>query len=183
MTPALFRKLAAAVLTPQVLVALLLLVASVALFVGVRSSPPPAPPTVELDNAEDSLVAADVRLIMVDATGLEWQRSERVQSRPGATARLTAVMAALRDALVAEGVWPEELPAPRVFFETIERRSVAVVDMLPPDDVAVSVAVETALFRAISGTAEVNGAEAVVFLRHGAPATTLLGHVAVPSAL
>src|SRR5690606_13485659 len=89
---------------------------------------------------------------------------------------------ALREALLAEGVWPEALPAPRAFMETIERRSVAVVDLRPPPDLGVSVAQERAIQRAIQGTAELAGAQAVVFLRHGAPAEALLGHVAVPSA-
>ena len=88
-----------------------------------------------------------------------------------------------RRSLLAEGVWPEALPAPRAFMETIERRSVAVVDLRPPPDLGVSVAQERAIQRAIQGTAELAGAQAVVFLRHGAPAETLLGHVAVPSAL
>ena len=152
---------------------------------AVLTSPPqvPPPPTVELAHPAERLWASDVRLVLVDATGLEWQRSERVQSPPGASARLTAVMAALREALLAEGVWPEALPAPRAFMETIERRSVAVVDLRPPPDLGVSVAQERAIQRAIQGTAELAGAQAVVFLRHGAPAETLLGHVAVPSAL
>lgn len=178
-----WRKLLAAVLTPQVLVMLLLLVAATALLVSMRREPLPAPPTVELTSGEEAMVPADVRLVMVDATGLEWQKSERIQSRPGASARLTAVMAALRESLVAEGVWPESLPAPGVFFETIERRSVAVIDVRPPDDIAVSVAVESAIARALRGTAEVNGADEVVFLRDGAPAQTLLGHVAVANSL
>ena len=170
-------------MTPQVLVAALLLLAATALFFGGSSRPPPPPPTVELTSEDDALVTADVRLLMVDATGLEWQKSERVQSRPGASARMTAVIAALRESLVGEGVWPEALPAPIVFLETIERRSVAVIDMRPPDDIAVSVATESAIARAIRGTAEINGAEEVVFLRDGAPASTLLGHVAVPNSL
>ena len=177
------RKVAAALLTPHVMVALLLLLAASALYVGVRPAPLAEPPTVELASEDDSLVQADVRLVMVDATGLEWQKSERVRSGPGASERLTAVMAALRESLLGEGVWPEALPAPQVFFETIERRSVAVVNVRPPDDISVSVATESAIARAIRGTAEVNGADDVVFLRNGAPAATLLGHVAVPNSL
>ncbi|HEX7000400.1 MAG TPA: hypothetical protein VF164_01770 [Trueperaceae bacterium] len=183
MTSQTWRKLAAAALTPQVLVMLLLLVAATALLVGMRREPLPPPPTVELTSGDEALVPVDVRLVMVDATGLEWQKSERVQSRPGASARLTAVMAALRESLIDEGVWPEALPAPQVFFETIERRSVAVIDMRPPDDIAVSVATESAIARALRGTAEVNGADEVVFLKDGSPAQTLLGHVAVPNSL
>lgn len=173
----------AALLTPHVMVAFLLLLAATALYFGVRPAPLPEPPTVELASEDDSLVQADVRLVMVDATGLEWQKSEHVSSGPGASQRLTAVMAALRESLVTEGVWPEELPAPEVFFETIERRSVAVINVRPPDDIAVSVAIESAIARALQGTAEVNGADDVVFLRDGAPAATLLGHVAVPNSL
>lgn len=176
-------KLWAALLTPQVLAAALALVAGLALFLssGQQEALPSQP--IELASPEDRLVAADVRLVLVDASGLEWQRSERVRSAAGASARLTAVMAALRSALVAEGVWPEDLPAPRAFLETIERREVAVVDLRPPPGLGVSVAQELAIYRAVTGTAELAGAEAVVFLRDGEPASTLLGHVAAPSSL
>ena len=183
MSPALGRKVLAALLTPQVLVAALAFVGSLVLFLSTRPPAVPPPPTVDIAAEDDRLVAADVRLLLVDATGLEWQRAERVQSPPGASARLTAVLAALRDALVAEGVWPGDLPAPRAFLETIEGGRVAVVDVRPPPGLGVSVAQERAIYRAIVGTAELAGADKVVFLRDGQPAATLLGHVAVPSGL
>ncbi len=183
MSPALGRKLLAALLTPQVLVAGLAFVGALVVFLSTRPPTVPPPPSVDIASDDDTLVAADVRLVLVDATGLEWQRAERVQSPPGASARLAAVMAALRQALVTEGVWPEDLPAPRAFLESIERRTVAVLDLRPPPGLGVSVAQERAIYRAIVGTAELAGADEVVFLRDGEPAATLLGHVAVPSAL
>src|SRR5690606_39565644 len=114
------------------MVALLLLLAASALYVGVRPAPLAEPPTVELASEDDSLVQADVRLVMVDATGLEWQKSERVRSGPGASERLTAVIAALREAPVGEGVWPEALPASVAFLQTNERRCVAEAVTQPP---------------------------------------------------
>lgn len=183
MSAGLRRKLLAALLTPHVLVAALACCGALALFLSTRPPASPPAPTVDVAGADDGLVAADVRLVLVDPTGLEWQKAERVMAPPGASARLTAVLAALREALVAEGVWPEALPAPRAYLETVERRAVAVVDVRPPPGLGVSVAQERAIYRAIVGTAELAGAETVAFLRDGEPASTLLGHVAVPSAL
>ena len=183
MRPELGRKLLAAALTPHVLAAALAFASALVVFLSTRPPELPPPPTVEVTGGADGTVPADVRLLLVDETGLEWQRAGRVQSPPGASARLTAVLAALREALLEEGVWPGELPAPRAFLETIERRRVAVVDLDPPPGLGVSVARERAIMRAIVGTAELAAADAVVFLRRGEPAETLLGHVAVPSAL
>jgi hypothetical protein len=182
-SPALAKKLVAALLTPHVLTALLAFGAAVVLFFSTRPPTIPPPPTVEIAGGDEGFVETDVRLLLVDVTGLEWQKAERVRSRPGESALLTAVLGALRTALVEEGVWPEELPAPRAFLETIERRRVAVVDVSPPAGLGVSVAQERAIHRALVGTAELAGAADVVFLRDGEPADTLLGHVAVPSAL
>lgn len=176
-------RLLEALLTPQVLVAALLLVAALALYLSVEVLRPGEPPTVELIAAEDELSEVDVRLVLVDLDGLEWQRSERISAPDSAPRRLEAVLTALRGALQAEGVWPDGLPPPNVYLETFDREDVAILDLRPSDDVAVSVGQELALLRALTRTAEANGADAVRFLRNGRPAATLLGHVAVPSGL
>ncbi len=176
-------RLAKALLTPQVLVAALLLVAALALYLGVEVLRPGEPPSVELITAEESLSEVDVRLVLVDLDGLEWQRSERIAAPESAPRRLEAVLATLRAALLEEGVWPEGLPTPNVFLETFDRQTVAIIDLRPQDDVAASVVQELALLRALTRTAEANGADSVRFLRNGRPASTLLGHVAVPSNL
>lgn len=183
MTQGARTRLAKALLTPQVLVAALLLVAAVALLLSVKVLRPGEPPTVDLVTAEDTLSEVDVRLVMVDLDGLEWQRSERIAAPASVPRRLEAVLAALRAALLEEGVWPEALPTPTAFLETFDREDVAIVDLRPHEDLAVSVPQELALLRAITGTVEANGADSVRFLRNGRPASTLLGHVAVPSTL
>ena len=183
MTKAGRTRLLRALLTPQVLVSVLLLAGAVALLAGVDVPELPQPPTVELLSEDETLTAADVRLVLVDLGGLEWQRSERVAVPESVPGRLEAVLAALRTALSAEGVWPDGLPAPTVFLETIDRANVAILDLHPGDDVAVTVLQELALVRALTATAQANGADSVLFLRDGRPTTTLLGHVAVPTSL
>lgn len=183
MTAAARTRLLKALLTPQVLVAALLLVAALTLLESVDVVEPSPPPTVELVSAEEALTEVDVRLVLVDLEGLEWQRSERVAAPDSVPGRLEAVLSALRTALLDEGVWPQGLPAPTVFLETFDRASVAVIDLRPGEDVAVSVGQELALLRAMTGTAEANGADSTRFLKHGRPTDTLLGHVAVPSSL
>src|SRR5690606_32976243 len=102
--PELGRKLLAAALTPHVLAAALAFASALVVFLSTRPPELPPPPTVEVTGGADGTVPADVRLLLVDETGLEWQRAGRVQSPPGASARLTAVLAALREALLEEGV-------------------------------------------------------------------------------
>lgn len=183
MTSAGRARLFRALLTPQVIVAALLLVAAVALLLGVDVLEPREPPTVDLVTTEETLTAVDVRLVLVDLAGLEWQRSARISAPESVPGRLEAVLGALRESLMEEGVWPAGLAAPTVFLETFDRASVAIIDLHPGDDVAVSVVQEMALLRALTGTAQANGADEVRFLRDGRATATLLGHVAVPSSL
>lgn len=121
--------------------------------------------------------------MIVDESGLERSRTLLVAVPQGASQRLAAVLAVLRAELVQVGVWPSDLPAPRVFVDTFERQRVAIIDMLVPQPVGVSVAQELAMLRSLTATAEANGAELVRYLRDGQPTTTLLDHVAVPASL
>ncbi len=189
--PRLFRAFA----TPQFLSALLVLVATILFLVygprGVR----PERQIIDLGAATNEAVQRQVRLVMFDLSGIERSENVSLTLLPGAGAQLTGVLAALREALIGSGVWPEQLLAPRVFLETIERRTVAVIDLLVPEPVpendsgnapavvAVSVAQEQALLRSLTATALANGAAEVRFLRNGRPQETLLEHVAVPSSL
>ncbi len=177
------RRLLDALLTPHALAALLVFLASIALLAAsaerkvapmddVDITPPDTPSTIE-----------DVRLVLVDDAGLEWSRVVQVALPERGSERMTAVIDALRAALVEEDLWPRALPTPRVFVETFDRRSVAVIDVRVPQPVGVAVARERALLRALVATAEANGADDVRFLRQGRPTETLLGHIAVPSAL
>lgn len=169
--------------TPHVLAVFLVFLASIALLLSsaerqatpaedVDVTPPRPPATIE-----------DVRLVLVDDAGLEWSRVVPVALPERGSARMAAVIEALRAALVEEDLWPTALPTPRVFVETFDRRRVAVIDVTMPRPIGVTVARERALLRALIATAEANGADEVRFLREGRPTETLLGHVAVPSAL
>lgn len=176
-------RVAGAIATPQVLVAGILALGALSLIRPQRQVSGAPQGIIERSGAGQELTAQDVRVVMVDEAGLERNRSVRLALPPGASQRLAAVMTALRDELAQEGVWPSDLPAPRVFVETIDRRTVAVIDMLVPAGAAVSVAQELALLRSLTATAEANGAVDVRFLRGGEPTGTLLEHVAVPAAL
>lgn len=177
------RRFAEAALTPQVLVAALLVVAGAALLLSVPQARPGPPPVVDLTSADDLLTAQDVRLVLVDTAGLEWQRDASIAAPTDAPRRFEAILGALRDALVAEGVWPTGLPTPGVYVETFDREVVAVVDVAAGGVIEVSVAQEQALVRAIDATAAANGIDSVKYLRGGRHTETFLGHVAVPSAL
>lgn len=180
--PPLWRRLLRAAATPQALVGALLLLAAVAQLRPPSWRPSP-PPTFGGEPAKPDLSEQAVRLVLHDEAGLERNQRVDLALPRGASQRLAAVLGALRAELVRAGVWPEELPPPRVFVETLERRQVAVVDMLVPAPAPVSVAQELAILRSLVATAEANGAAAVRFLRDGRPAATLLGHVAVPTGL
>jgi len=178
-----FKRLIEAALTPQVLVALLLVVAAAALLLSVPQARPGPPPVVNLTSADDLLTTQDVRLVLVDTDGLEWQRDASIAAPIDVPRRFEAILGALRDALLIEGVWPTGLPTPGVFVETFDREVVAIVDVAAGGVVEVSVAQEQALVRAIDATAAANGIDKVRYLRGGQHTETFLGHVAVPSAL
>lgn len=177
------QRLLAALATPQVLVALLLTVGALGLLLSVPRPEAPPPVTIELGSTEEVLREGEATLVVVDEVGQERETTRTLPLPEGATARLTAVLAELRAASIMQGVWPAELPAPRVFLLPSGRGQVAVVDMQVPQPVGVSVEQESAILRSLVATAQRNGAGEVRFLRNGRPADTLLGHVAVASEL
>jgi len=177
------QRLLAALATPQVLVALLLTVGALGLLLSVPRPEAPPPVTIELGSTEEVLREGEATLVVVDEVGQERETTRSLPLPEGATARLTAVLAELRAASIMQGVWPTELPAPRVFLLPSGRGQVAVVDMQVPQPVGVSVEQESAILRSLVATAQRNGAGEVRFLRNGRPADTLLGHVAVASEL
>jgi hypothetical protein len=172
-----------AAFTPHVLVMLLVFLASIALLAS--SAERRAAPAEDLSVTQPRPPATieDVRLVLIDDAGLEWSRVVPVALPERGSARMAAVVDALRAALVEEDLWPSALPTPRVFVETFDRRRVAVIDVAMPQPIGVTVARERALLRALIATVEANGVDEVRFLREGRPTETLLGHVAVPSAL
>ena len=169
---------------PHVLLALLLLIASAVFAVRGGRLRAQQPEPVETGVASLAAgVPTEVRLLLVDEDGLQRPRFETVRLPPDDTGRVTAIVAALRSVLIAADVWPDGLPAPSVFAQRIDGKAVAVIDLRPSPGVAVSVGQELQLLRSIQGTVLGNGVDEVRFLRDGQPATTLLGHVAVRSAL
>lgn len=167
--------------TPQVLIGVLLVIAAVASSLAPSYGVAPAP-TIALGSPDSALAEVDVRLVIHDSAGLERSVLARLPVPEGASQRLATILAALRDELVISGTWPAALPAARVFVESFDRRTVAVIDM-PRTAVGVSVAQELAILRSLTATAEANGAATVRFLRGGEPTTMLLEHVAVPASL
>lgn len=177
------ERVLAALATPQVLVALLLVIGALALLLNAPRLPAPTPVVIEFGSTEEVLSEQEAVLVVVDELGLERATTVRLQLPEGQTGRLTAVLAQLREASVLQGVWPVELPAPRVFLLPSERGQVAVIDMQVEQPVGVNVEQEAAILRSLVATAQRNGAAEVRFLRNGRPADTLLGHVAVASEL
>ncbi len=171
----------AALVTPQVLGALLLTVGALALLLSAPRIPPPTPVTIELGSAEAVLRQQDATIVVVDELGLERSATHSLQLPEDQAGRLTAVLATLREASMLQGVWPEALPAPRVFALPARGGFLALIDVQVPEPVGVSVEQESALLRSLTLTAQRNGATEVRFLRNGRPTDTLLGHVAVAS--
>ncbi len=169
---------------PQVLIAGLLALAGIAFLVAGGAARVAPAARVSIAPPDDSAKRTDeVRLILVDADGLERPRFVSV-SLPGARdARLHAILDALRSAMIGDGGWPQNLPTPGVFVEDVNRRAVAVLDIRSDAPVAVSVGQELQLLRSLRETVLANDVDEVRFLRDGRPARTLLGHVAVDSGL
>lgn len=167
-------------LRPQLLLTAPLLVA--ALWVYAASVPKlPPPERVELATPETPPTPAEGVLVLAPLDGGASVRERVTLPLPSAQPqRLAALLAALRERLLRDGVWPAALPPPTVFWLD-GREPRAVLDLRPAAGAAVSVAQEQALAESLAATVREAGAE-VLFLRHGAPAATLLGHVAVPSA-
>lgn len=176
-------RLLKAAITPQVLVASLLLLAALGLLASGGRRAAPTAPVIDLGQRPPRTETEEVRLQLVDEKGLERGVTTQVPLPKDASLRLSAVLGALREELVTSGTWPAALPGPRVFIVEVEGRKVAVIDLRVPTGLGVSVGQELAIYRSLAATAEVNGAASVRFLRDGQPAATLLGHVAVPSGL
>lgn len=176
-------RLVDAALRPHVIAAVLAFAVALSLLLASPTRPTVDAEDVSVTPPPASATTADVRLVLVDDAGLEWSRVVQVSLPEGPSARMAAVVDALRRTSIEEGLWPDALPTPRVFVETFDRRRVAVIDVGTSPAAGVSVAREEALLRALVATVEANGADAVRFLRDGRPTATFLGHVAVPSSL
>jgi hypothetical protein len=169
---------------PQLLIAGFALVLAVAYALTGGSTRPAPPPSMGAGGDTPPQVVVEVRFVVVDAQGLE---------RPGfadvplagvddASARLTAALGALRDDLIARGVWPVTVAAPAGFVIDLDRRRVAVVDMpAPPADLQVDVARELAVVRSVVATARgAIAADEVRVTVAGEERPSLWGKVALP---
>lgn len=176
-------RLLSALLSKQVIISALVLIFTAAAVFGAPRPAKPQPVRIELNATTAPQEAFEAALLLVDSAGREEERRAEVAARSGAAARLTAALAALKDRSAELGVWPAELPVPRVFTVGDAPALTAVVDLSNEVNVSVSVELELALLRSITGTLQLNGAADVRFLMNGEPTSTLLAHVAVPSGL
>lgn len=173
----------AALVTPQVLTALLFVIGALALLLEAPRTEAPAPVVIELGTPEAVMREQDAAFVVVDELGLERALVERMQLPDDQSARLTAMLGRLRELSMQQGVWPPDLPAPRAFVVQGTRGPAVIIDMLAPQPVGVSAEQEASLVRSMVATVQRNGVTDVRFLRNGRPTDTLLGHVAVASDL
>jgi hypothetical protein len=167
---------------PQVLVAALVLVGAAAFYLLARPPTVPLPAPVEAGNdAADPLATREVTLYRV-ADGLATPILREVPAPADPSARLEAVVAALREALVEAGDWPDALPAPSVYAVRVDRADAAVLD-LPRRDVLLDVATQRTILDSIQRTLAEQGIERTAFLRDGAAVDAWLGSVLSESSL
>jgi len=177
-------RLVRAAAAPHVILASLLFVVALVFFLAGGVGGVPRPERVEIAPPKPSATRTeDVRLVLVDAGGLERPRFVSLALPDSPAERFQVVLDALREAMMQDGSWPADLGAPRLFEQEANRSAVAVVDMPAAPTAAVDVTEELQLWRSITRTLLANGAADVRFLRGGRPTATLLGHVAVPSGL
>jgi hypothetical protein len=168
--------------SPQVLVPALALIAAAGY--ALRAAPPQPGPPPELATtapAEAEVGRRDVVLYLVDDE-LARPRVRELADPSDASAALQVVVDALREELVAEGVWPAELPAPRAYALELERTPAAVLD-LAASDVGLDVAAERRIVASLRRTLLEQGIERLAFLRNGGPVDAWLGQLRAPSSL
>lgn len=179
--PARWRRL----VTPYVVAAALIFLASLVFFLGGHGAHVASPRAVDIKPSEASPQgqSEEVRLELVDPGGLARPDYVTLTLPSDPAARLQSILGALRKAMDQAGSWPQGLDTPQVYVQQVNRKQVAVLDLRESAPVAVGVGEELQLLHSIRQTVLNNGADAVRFLRDGQPAHTLLGHVAVDSAL
>ena len=171
--------------TPYVAIAALVFLASLVFFLGGHGARVGRPRPVDIKPVQQAaqVHSQEVRLELVDQSGLARPDIVTLDLPSDPAARLQAIVAALRNAMQQAGSWPSGLDTPEVFVQQMNRKQVAVLDIRESAPVSVGVAEELQLLHSIRQTVLNNGADEVRFLRDGRPARTLLGHVAVDSAL
>ena len=172
-----------ALLRPEVLLALVVMLAALVYYlVSGREGRLPEP-VIEISQPEERVLESqEVRLVRFDESGLENPTFVTVELPEAAGDRLEAILGALRTSML-DDAWPAELPAPTVFVESLGRQSVAILDFRPDGPVSLSVAQEQRLLRSVEATVLANGADAVRYLLGGEATGVFLEHLAVPAAL
>lgn len=171
--------------TPYVAFATLIFLASAVFFLvghGPRTGRP-KPVDILPPQADVVTHSQEVRLVLVDQSGLARPDFVTLDLPDDPQARLHAILDALRTAMLQNASWPQGLDTPEVFVQQVDRKQVAVLDLHESAPVAVGVSEELQLLHSIQQTVLANGIDDVRFLRDGRPTATLLGHVAVDSAL
>ncbi len=171
--------------TPFVAVAALIFLASLVFFLGGHGAHVANPRPVDIKPAQPQVQvkSQEVRLELVDPGGLARPDFVTLTLSSDPAERLQSILGALRKAMGQAGSWPQGLEIPEVYVQQVNRKQVAVLDLRESAPVAVGVGEELQLLHSIRQTVLNNGADEVRFLREGQPAHTLLGHVAVDSAL
>jgi hypothetical protein len=165
-----------------VLVAALVLGIAVAFSLLVRPPAVPLPEPVEArDPAEDTTETREVTLYRV-ADGVATPRLREVAAPDDPSARLQAIVEALRTMLIEADDWPEALPTPTVYAVRVDRADAAVLD-LPARDVLLDVAAQRTVVASIERTLAEEGIERIAFLRDGAAVDAWLGSVLTTSSL
>jgi hypothetical protein len=155
-----------------------------ALFVAIPSGPSrPAPPSVDLEGGDAlPIVTGEIRLVLIDAAGLQRPRFVSVRYPDSDQGRIEAVLNALRVELTIERVWPPDGSTPTVFLGEIGVRSFAVLDFGAGFD-ALDIGAERQLVASLLATLRVEGIDEVRVLRGGAPIPAPFGHLALPGTL
>lgn len=180
LTGALLRR---ALLRPEPIIALLVLAAAVFYFVsGLAGDREPHVRVNILQQEPETVPEAEVRLILFDSAGLETPTFVTIPLPEEPAPRTASLLSALRSEALADP-WPEALPVPQVYVETVDRQQIAVLDFRPSEPLNLTVEAEARLLRSIEETLLENGVDDVRYLLDGEAAGVFLEHLAVPSAL
>lgn len=169
---------------PQLLIAAFALLLAVAFALTGGAPRVAPPPPLGGGDAPGPPVVVEVRFVVVDARGLERPGFADV-TLTGAddpSARLTAALGALRDDLLANGVWPADVDAATGFVIELDRRRLAVVDVPAlPVGLRIDVDDELAVMRSLVATARAAvTADEVRITVAGEERPSLWGKVAPP---
>lgn len=170
--------------SPPILIPLFALVWGLGYWLSAGAERLPAPAALTELPLAGPARTLEAAYLVVDALGLERPGFAEVTALPAAndeSTRLSASLSALRDDLVAAGVWPAALPAARAVVIEVDRRRLALIDVpeLPPG-MRASIADELVVVRSLVATAErTAAADEVRITVAGAERDSLWGAVAL----